>query len=98
MDARDAYACNRLDEVVRRPLLPGNDHHGDRLKRNGRVLAVASIFHDVENLKAELAMERAVASDDWSRWRGDLWRAARLLVIRGQEHAASQRDLKTVRP
>ena len=31
-----------------------------RYKRNGRVLAVASIFRDVENLKAELAMERAV--------------------------------------
>ena len=32
-----------------------------RYKRNGRVLAVASIFRDVENLQAELAMERAVA-------------------------------------
>ena len=31
-----------------------------RYKRNGRVLAVASIFRDVENLQAELAMERAV--------------------------------------
>ena len=31
-----------------------------RYKRNGRVLAVASIFRDVENLKAELEMERAV--------------------------------------
>jgi NADPH-dependent 2,4-dienoyl-CoA reductase/sulfur reductase-like enzyme/nitrite reductase/ring-hydroxylating ferredoxin subunit len=30
-----------------------------RYKRNGRVLAVASIFRDVENLQAELAMERA---------------------------------------
>ena len=29
-------------------------------KRNGRVLAVASIFRDLENLKAELAMEQAV--------------------------------------
>ena len=29
-----------------------------RYKRNGRVLAVASIFRDVENLQAELAMER----------------------------------------
>jgi NADPH-dependent 2,4-dienoyl-CoA reductase/sulfur reductase-like enzyme/nitrite reductase/ring-hydroxylating ferredoxin subunit len=29
-----------------------------RYKRNGRVLAVASIFRDVENLRAELAMER----------------------------------------
>jgi NADPH-dependent 2,4-dienoyl-CoA reductase/sulfur reductase-like enzyme/nitrite reductase/ring-hydroxylating ferredoxin subunit len=33
-----------------------------RYKRNGRVLAVASIFRDVENLKAELAMERAVVN------------------------------------
>jgi hypothetical protein len=30
-----------------------------RYKHNGRVLAVASIFRDVENLQAELAMERA---------------------------------------
>jgi len=29
-----------------------------RFKRNKRVLAVASIFRDVENLQAELAMER----------------------------------------
>jgi NADPH-dependent 2,4-dienoyl-CoA reductase/sulfur reductase-like enzyme/nitrite reductase/ring-hydroxylating ferredoxin subunit len=32
-----------------------------RYKLAGRVLAVASIFRDVENLQAELAMERAVA-------------------------------------
>ncbi len=31
-----------------------------RYKRQGRVLAVASIFRDVESLRAELAMERAV--------------------------------------
>jgi NADPH-dependent 2,4-dienoyl-CoA reductase/sulfur reductase-like enzyme len=31
-----------------------------RYKRNGRVLAVASIFRDTESLRAELAMERAV--------------------------------------
>ncbi|HVY13696.1 MAG TPA: FAD-dependent oxidoreductase [Rhodopila sp.] len=30
-----------------------------RYKKNGRVLAVASIFRDLDNLKAELAMERA---------------------------------------
>jgi NADPH-dependent 2,4-dienoyl-CoA reductase/sulfur reductase-like enzyme/nitrite reductase/ring-hydroxylating ferredoxin subunit len=30
-----------------------------RYKRNGHVLAVASIFRDVDNLQAELAMERA---------------------------------------
>jgi len=30
-----------------------------RFKRNGRLLAVASIFRDAENLKAELAMEQA---------------------------------------
>ena len=33
-----------------------------RYRRNGRVCAVASIFRDVANLQAELAMERAVAS------------------------------------
>jgi apoptosis-inducing factor 3 len=32
-----------------------------RYKRQGRVLAVASIFRDVDNLKAELAMERGTA-------------------------------------
>jgi hypothetical protein len=31
-----------------------------RYKRNGRVLAVASIYRDVESLKAEVAMEREV--------------------------------------
>jgi hypothetical protein len=31
-----------------------------RFKRNGRVMAVASIFRDAENLKAEEAMERQV--------------------------------------
>ena len=30
-----------------------------RYKRDGRVLAVASIFRDIENLQAELAMESA---------------------------------------
>jgi hypothetical protein len=30
-----------------------------RYKRNGRVLAVASIFRDVESLEAELTMERS---------------------------------------
>jgi hypothetical protein len=29
-----------------------------RYKRDGRVLAVASIYRDLENLKAELAMEQ----------------------------------------
>ena len=29
-----------------------------RFKQGGRLLAVASIFRDVENLKAELAMEQ----------------------------------------
>jgi apoptosis-inducing factor 3 len=32
-----------------------------RYKRNGRALAVASIFRDVESLNAELAMERSAA-------------------------------------
>jgi NADPH-dependent 2,4-dienoyl-CoA reductase/sulfur reductase-like enzyme/nitrite reductase/ring-hydroxylating ferredoxin subunit len=32
-----------------------------RFKRNGRTLAVATIFRDVESLEAELAMEREVA-------------------------------------
>jgi NADPH-dependent 2,4-dienoyl-CoA reductase/sulfur reductase-like enzyme len=31
-----------------------------RYRRNGRVLAVASIYRDLDNLKAELAMEQAV--------------------------------------
>ncbi len=29
-----------------------------RFKRNGRLVAVASIFRDLENLEAEVAMER----------------------------------------
>ncbi len=33
-----------------------------RFKRNGRVSAVASIFRDVESLKAEVLMEHATAS------------------------------------
>ena len=33
-----------------------------RYKRNGHLLAVASIFRDVDNLQAELSMERTVAS------------------------------------
>ena len=33
-----------------------------RFKRSGRTLAVASIFRDVENLQAELAMEREAAA------------------------------------
>jgi hypothetical protein len=33
-----------------------------RYQRNGRVCAVASIFRDVANLQAELAIERAMAS------------------------------------
>jgi apoptosis-inducing factor 3 len=32
-----------------------------RYSRDGRVLAVASIFRDLENLKEEAAMERRVA-------------------------------------
>jgi apoptosis-inducing factor 3 len=32
-----------------------------RYKRNGRVLAVASIFRDIESLKAEVTMERDAA-------------------------------------
>ena len=32
-----------------------------RFKRNGRVLAIASIFRDVESLKAEVAIERDLA-------------------------------------
>ena len=31
-----------------------------RYKRKGRVLAVASIYRDIESLKAELAMEQSV--------------------------------------
>jgi hypothetical protein len=32
-----------------------------RYKRNGRVLAVASIYRDVESLKAEAAMEQGAS-------------------------------------
>ncbi len=32
-----------------------------RFKRNGRLLAVASIYRDVESLKAEVAMEHEMA-------------------------------------
>jgi apoptosis-inducing factor 3 len=32
-----------------------------RYRRDGRVLAVASIFRDVESLRAELALEREAA-------------------------------------
>ena len=32
-----------------------------RYKRNGRVLAVASIFRDIESLQAEVMMEREAA-------------------------------------
>ena len=32
-----------------------------RYRRDGRVLAVASIYRDLDNLKAELAMEQAIA-------------------------------------
>ena len=32
-----------------------------RFKRDGRVLAVATIFRDIESLEAELAMEREAA-------------------------------------
>ena len=33
-----------------------------RFKRSGRTLAVASIFRDIENLQAEVAMEREAAA------------------------------------
>ena len=33
-----------------------------RFKRNGRVLAMASIFRDLESLQGEVAMERAAAA------------------------------------
>jgi hypothetical protein len=32
-----------------------------RYKEKGRILAVASIFRDIESLRAEIAMERSVA-------------------------------------
>jgi len=35
-----------------------------RYRRNGRVLAVASIFRDVDNLKEEASMERAGSNED----------------------------------
>jgi hypothetical protein len=33
-----------------------------RFRRNGRTLAVVTIFRDVESLEAELAMEREAAA------------------------------------
>ena len=33
-----------------------------RYRRNGRVLAIASIYRDLESLKAEVAMEQAQAA------------------------------------
>jgi NADPH-dependent 2,4-dienoyl-CoA reductase/sulfur reductase-like enzyme/nitrite reductase/ring-hydroxylating ferredoxin subunit len=53
--------AERWDEIA----IDGNIAAKDcllRYKRNGRVLAVASIFRDVDSLQAELAMERAVAN------------------------------------
>jgi len=38
-----------------------------RYKRNGRVLAVVSIYRDVESLQAELMMERDVAAGESRR-------------------------------
>jgi hypothetical protein len=35
-----------------------------RYRRDGRVLAVASIYRDLDSLKAELAMEQAAGSSD----------------------------------
>jgi apoptosis-inducing factor 3 len=68
-----------------------------RYKRGGRVLAVASIFRDLESLKAELAMEQGAGRrhlpvkrsrlSGGKRW---LWRASAYLVVR-QHH----RDIQT---
>jgi len=33
-----------------------------RFKRNGRTLAVASIFRDIESLEAEVGMERQIGA------------------------------------
>ena len=61
-------ALRRADQLCRPRREMGRDrgrrrHRGKdcllRYKRNGRVLAVASIYRDVASLEAELAMERA---------------------------------------
>jgi len=52
--------AEQWDEIV----IDGDVNSRDcllRYKQNGRVLAVASIFRDAENLQAELAMEHGVA-------------------------------------
>ena len=41
--------------------MSGTPKNGTSYKRNGRVLAVASIYRDVENLQAELMMQREMA-------------------------------------
>jgi apoptosis-inducing factor 3 len=56
-----ASPCDKWDELA----IEGDIAAKDcllRFKRNGRVLAVASIYRDVESLKAELTMEREVAA------------------------------------
>ena len=47
----------------------GDMHSRDcavRYQRDGRVLALATIFRDMESLEREAAMERAVASAAWA--------------------------------
>jgi len=55
--------AERWDEIA----IEGNIEAKDcvlRYKRGGRVLAVASIFRDIESLQAELTMEREAATRD----------------------------------
>jgi apoptosis-inducing factor 3 len=53
--------AERWDEIAIDGDIPSKDCLL-RFKRNGRVLAVASIFRDVESLQAEVIMERAAAT------------------------------------
>jgi apoptosis-inducing factor 3 len=53
--------AEQWDELVIDGDIAGNDCTL-RFKRNGRVLAVVTIFRDVESLEAELAMEQAPAT------------------------------------
>ena len=63
-----------------------------RYRRNGKVLAVASIFRDVDNLREETAMEHAGSRDllKLGRDRGDNMKATRILHDLGQSMTTSR--------
>jgi len=56
----DGSQCGRVRELAIEGDIAGKDCLL-RYKRNGRALAVASIYRDVESLRAEVAMEREAA-------------------------------------